>query len=249
MKKYVVFFFLDLLIVLCPLSVSAQIFDYSDDYVSFSYDDEMLGKISIMTHYGNDHYIEYDFSFADRTEDPVSFCMLCLQNKDENYDESQYEPVLSGKNGRDINIIQNDDDFLVFTSKTSNLDNSPYQKYIDIIFDSLSFSDFDSIDSSLVSDGDVFVNINISDQATIYAKAGIDILNGYMKMEIGPDDASDQINELITRIENYLDGDTEYYFDREIKYPFSLVDLYLSSGKDDKILEVVHELEDLIGTD
>lgn len=234
---------------LLSVHASAQIVDYSDEYVSFSYDDEMLGKIHISTRYDNDHYIEYDFDFADKSEDPISHYALYLQNKDENYDEAQYGNLLNGKLGREPIFFQNDEKVLIFCSMSSNTDASPFKQYIDIVFDSLVVPEVDSVDSSKITSGDIFMNVNISDQASVYAQTGVDILNKYMKMELSPDEAADQISTLVTRIDNYLKNDTEYYFDREIKYPFSLVDLYLSGGKDDEIINTINKLESLIGSD
>ena len=234
---------------LFTLPAYAEVKEYSDDYVSFSYNDEMPGEISIINSEENSHSIHYSFTCADNTANGNIVYDLSIIEKNEDFDQEFYDTLFEiGK----VEAIKHQDDDLVlcYSTFSNNTEDPELIKYWDDFQESLTVADnLKSVDSSGIDSQNLVSNVHLSDQALVYAQAALDILNGYMSMDLDPEDASEQAEKLQERIENFLDGTGSSYYDYKIRFPLYNMDYYLKYGHDDIVSESIQELKEILAID
>ena len=230
--------------------VHGTIREYSDEYVSFSYDDEMPGELYVSTSDYSSPSVHYYLHCInpEENEDEQITCFLTLIKKDENFDQDTYDTLLE-TGVSDHTIYQNDDNALCYLSTRIGSSDPAFIESLEVFRNSLIVQEnIESVDVSKIKPRNLVLNVKLSDQALVYAQAALDILSGYMNMDIEPDEAAAQIEKLHDRIENYLDGNTCFYYDYKVEIPLSSMDFYIKFGHDDIVSETILELEELLST-
>lgn len=224
---------------------AAEIVEYSDEFVSFSYDTDMPGEVSVHS-FGDEHAVNYSFTCAGNTSPDHVVYTLVINEKTDDFDQQFYDGLFESARV-EINKIQDDDHILCYTTWKCETDDPALLTYSDAFLDSISIKeDLSSVDAAKVESQDLVSNAQLSDQAVTYAQSALDLLNKYMSMELDPADAAEQAEQLQTRIENYLDGDSYGYYDSQIKYAFFNMDFYLKYGHDDVVAQSIRDLEDIL---
>lgn len=227
----------------------AEIVDYKDDYVSFSYDDEMIGEIG-RTISAESNSLGYDFSSNVRKDDGSAWCNFSVT------------PNVYEFEGQDFGINfyegkENEDDPSKILTKGNEMfshiymhksENDECNAWARIFYDSFKVNDGIDVDNLEFQSDDntvIFSNRILSDQGYTYCEKALEILNGYMDMSIDPDDASSEIKKLSDRVDSYCE-DSDYYADSAIYSAIFLSHLNIDMGKDGKVQESIDELTQLM---
>ena len=205
------------LIVTVP--VSAEIQTYTDDYVSFQYDDEAEGFIS--RYCFSNGFIHYRFFENDMG---VSEILVARDPAD----LEKYE------NAKGIVIKKISDNVLVY--RTENED-----KFYDLILESLFIQDNLDIPDELDT-VEFYKNYPYSEQALNYAQAGWDICNEYLTFKITGKDAEKRMEELIKRAKDYSET-TEDIGDQDVYSTVNFTSLSFALNDDSDVIKLKEELE------
>lgn len=217
---------------------AAEIVDYSDDYVSFSYDDEMIGEIwkfRLM----EDSPLMYSFVSGIK-KDALAECYfgVAKKEKDTSVEESENRKVLLET-----------DDYCAYLHMSDDIEDDAFAAWAKVFFDSFSLSaDMDTLLAGSSIDETVYLNVELSDQCRKYAEGALETLNGYMDMSVSEDDAVAAIEDLQSRIDSYVE-ESDYYFDSKLKNELFLTNLTLMQNDDGEIQKTIDELQKLIGED
>lgn len=227
----------------------AEIVDYKDDYVSFSYDDEMIGEIerNIME---ESNSIDYVISSGVRKEEGAAECYFGISlNEDviggHDYGLSLYEGKENDDNPSTI-LTKGTERFSHLSLYKS--ENDDYNTWARVVYDSFKVNDgFDVDNLEFQSDDNtvIFSNRILSDQGYTYCEKALEILNGYMDMSIDPDDASSEIKNLSDRVDSYCE-DSDYFADLSIHSAIFLSHLDIDMKQDGKVKESIDELTQLM---
>lgn len=222
--------------------ICAEIVDYNDDYVSFSYDNDMSG--TLYSHL-SENSVGYLLICADKTSDGHAQCAISIHKKHDEFDQDLYEKML--KDSPSDYVIIQDDDVFSYISWLSDSDDEDINSWVDLFRESISISDdIDDIEASEeIEYSDIFSNYHYSDQVYAYAQKALDILNGYMDMTLQKEDAVKQIGDLYSRVESYVEN-SEYYFDGDLKNALYFTDKYIESGDDGEIVKAINELQRIL---
>ena len=227
----------------------AEIVDYTDDYVSFSYDDEMIGKIERDIS-AESNSLNYDLFARNRKEDGAAGCHFGITLND--YEVAGYDFGISSYEGK-----ENEDNPSKILNKGSERfshislyesENEDYNAWARVFYDSFKVNGGINVDNLEFQSDDstvVFSNEILSDQGYTYCEQALDILNGYMDMSIDPDDASSEIKKLSDRVDSYCE-DSDYYADSAIYSAIFLSHLNIDMGKDGEVQESIDELNQLM---
>lgn len=255
--------------------VSAEIQTYSDDYISFEYDDEMIGEIAKRIEYEYDYdYIEYYVRTMIRskqekgtvakiliTSSPTTVDVLFTEEDTEDYTvtlESD-DPLTSKKEFRKENegtnfnkvLAQHGDQYVISIISTNEIGSERYNNCKNIVDSVVVSNNF--IENGYIpkdtqekyEEEEILYNKRFSEQGIKYAQAIIDVCNKYMDMEIGGKEASDTIEELRNRLESYKDV-SEYFSDSDIYWEIFNANYYFSTGKDAKIIQIIDKMQEII---
>ncbi len=229
--------------------VLAEIVDYTDDYVSFSYDDEMIGKIERDIS-AESNSLNYDLFARNRKEDGEAGCHFGITLND--YEVAGYDFGISSYEGK-----ENEDNPSKILNKGSERfshlslyesENDDYNAWARVFFDSFKVNDDIDVDTLEFQSDDstvIFSNEILSDQGYTYCEKALEILNGYMDMSIDPDDASSEIKKLSDRVDSYC-KDSDHYADSAIYSAIFLSHLNIDMGKDGEVQESINELNQLM---
>lgn len=225
-----------LLSMLLAAPAAGKIVEYSDDYVSFSYDDEMIGEI---------------WKFRVREEYPLMYSLTSGIKKDTLAE--CYFGV--GKKERGVSIEESDnqkvlletDDHYVYLYMPEDLEDNAFTDWAKLFFDSFSLSaDMDSLLTGDYINETVYLNVELSDQCRKYAEEALKTLNGYMDMSISESDAVAAIDKLKTRIDSYVE-ESDYYYDSNLKNKLFMTSYHLTANEDGEIQKTIDTLKMLIG--
>lgn len=203
--------------------VNAEIQTYTDQCLSFQYDDEMQGAVLKMC---GDDYARYDFFSKD--------CQVSLAVRDR---------LEWDKLGGSV-IALNDNQAIKFNYEEDKINDECRQ-----FMDSVKVEDPEDFvyeypgkdtDSSYV-----FRNKCYSEQAIIYAQKAYDTINDYLSLNIDADEADDIISELERRSESFMDG-LSYNIDRDVYFALFSKSLFISLGDDKEMMEVRDRLKEII---
>ena len=257
--------------------MSAEIKTYSDEYVTFQYDDEMVGVVS-KTH--RNDFLSYMVSSKYKVGDPTSvaayveFCKVPslidtfldptgTDNihveivSEENYDRdlSYADGDVTTTSHQHLDVL-NDTDSIIY-SLTSNSEDSPNYEYVQMLLDTVTIADEwkESLTipkpESEYGDVDIiFKNVKYSEQAIKYAEAALEIYTQYFDMKMDGEEAAKKIEELENRTKSYKDT-SEYAYDSDVFYAIFLDSSSFRNGKDADLMESKEKLEAIIasGTD
>ena len=227
----------------------AEVVDYKDDYVSFSYDDEMIGEIerSISE---ESNSLNYNLHSRTLKEDGAAECYFGITRNDYEFEGhdlgiSYYEGKENDDNPSKI-LTRGNEKFSHLTMRKS--ENDDYNAWASVFYDSFKVNDdidVDNLNFQSNDDAIIFSNEILSDQGYTYCEKALEILNGYMDMSIDPDDASSEIKKLSDRVDSYCE-DSDYYTDSAIYSAIFLSHLNIDMGKDGEIQKSIDTLNRLM---
>ena len=254
---------------------SAEIQTYSDDYISFEYDDEMLGEIIKRISYDLDYdHIEYSVSTRIKSNQESGTTVRMMVTSSPNIIESLFtegdndeytitlesdDPLTSRIDFKAENggtnfckvLAKRNDQYVITIIATSELDSERYNVCKHIV-DSVVVSDNFIENGYIPKDTDdsreteeIFYNLRLSEQGIKYAQAALDICNQYLDIEISGKEASDKIEELRNRVDSYKDS-SDYYADSDIYYAIFNTNVEFLLGNDAKIIETRDELQRMV---
>ena len=256
-----------MLALLCVLLLSAPVYaeiqTYSDDYISFQYDDEMEGAIGYVSFNSL-----YSFSLSGKYKNSgASINIHCDADYIENFhkesesDKSRIVPCADNEFERDIFFIESgavshqkmivlNDEYSIILSLTTldgaSEDNLCSKEFID------SFEyNADAIINNLIFSDDyhviyIFKNYKYPKQAVTYAKKALETCKKYMNMELSGEEAADIFEKLKERAKSYMEY-SEFTADSDMYFAISsFYESYFTSGKDGEILKRMETLEQII---
>ena len=243
--------FVVLCLVLFCWPVCADTVDYSDEYVSFPYDD--AGYYTIYRLFDADNSsCQYILTYIEYPDDNEAFYYYAIISSwPANTYPGGIESALKDQDENDdFAVLAYNDERIVCAHLNPDAGDYPpdiHEKLCSTIGsasceDTFLLADFpeDLMTSDLV------VKVRLSDQAVSYAEEAIRILKGYMDFSIPADEALKLINALQDRVESFIDSDESCPTDSHVKSDLFLTDLYISLKDDSSILERIAKLEKLL---
>lgn len=258
---------------LLAVPASAEIQTYLDSYVSFQYDDEMIGEIS-KTETGDPVYVMYEVNTSIKKNDPdVNYANLTIStnpyiiNSITDEFENQKRTIISEDplqvsieyldhpgTQTIVTVIGTHEDQAVTTSITSNNRESKNYEYCKQFIDSITLSELfnyegyffitkETGDSIMISD--IFNNKRYSEQAILYAQKALDTCNQYLAMEISGEEAAKVFDELERRTKSYKDT-SEYSSDSDVYFAVFLKSSSFKRGDDAKVMEIRDKLQVIV---
>ena len=205
--------------IIISVPVSAEIQTYSDEYVSFQYDDEISGFIE--RYCLRTGFVSY--VFIDENDAVTEISMT--------KDSADLEKLKEVP----TNIVISDNVII------RQYNNGEKSNFFDLVKDSVSVPDDldipDDLDSMYI-----YRNYPYSEQALNYAQAGLDICNEYLTFEITGKEAEKRMEELTKRADSYSDS-TGNYGDEDVYHTLSYTSLDFARNDDADIVSLKNELE------
>ena len=242
--------------VMVTTSALAEIQTYTDQCLSFQYDDAMPGRIAKTT--VKDSAVYYTL---DTDGHSASVSINTIDRLASQFDESEDEyfkiEKISDDKIKSTNFISGEitisqlinttESHFSFMSYTEPNDNDYCQAFLDSIIIDDSFKDgfvFDAIEDDVEIEY-IFRNKCYSEQAINYAQAALDVCNQYLGFDIDGKEAGKKIAEIIKRAESYCNSSDNKY-DRDVYSAIFLGELNFSMNDDGDIMEMKKELQAIV---
>lgn len=229
------------LVLVAP--AAAQIVQYSDDYVSFSYDDETIGQIRRHTDAASDSfYYSLDSGYL-KSNGSIS-CTIGVKPNDSMFGADFYQDTSDPNYPR--KVVEESDTQFSYMSMGGDSEDPARIDQARIIYDSAEFNvSLEDIDIKADEDELIFSNVILSDQGYTYAEEALNILKSYMDFSLSSRDAANQISELYDRLDNYVET-SDYCFDYDVEQAIYLMDVNIGIKQDGEVQKAIEELNILL---
>ena len=224
-------FLTGLLLSCLSVNASAEIIKYEDDYLSFEYDDQKEQSIRLD---GSKNSWNYNLYSGDTDGNFTGGCRICFISKEYQEDYQLYFDT-SGLNTYEV--LSEDPIELTCVSESENGSYTLYRKlledndsffiyaqcsypmeipgeYLLSVYDSIELKD--NVKDFVFDDNyefiDIYNNVTLSEQNKNYARKAVEISEQYLSLDIDPDEALSEIEDIYDRCDEYCDN-SDYYFD------------------------------------
>lgn len=148
-----------------------------------------------------------------------------------------------------IKLLYIDDDTFITASYTESDTFGPESEFVKHIYDTVTVTEsygpgsYNAPEENFYSEN-IVSNVIISEQAANYANEAIRIIKSFLDFEANGNNATDEMTDLYSRIENYAEQ-SKYVHDKDIADILSLIEYKFDGNSDHELVDIVDQLQAL----
>jgi len=245
--------------LLIAMPVHADIQTYTDQCLTFQYDDEMHGTITKIVAPAGGVY--YNLETAD-TQSGVAILpvpeeglngVIC-DDKTEYFNQvkisdNETETIYpeTGLTLR-LKVLAVNDSQYAYVTYDVNKESDESQAFLDSVQIDDSFKEgfmFENSDSEFYEETRVYRNKCYSEQAVVYAEQALKVCNQYLDFKMKDREACSAMEEIEKRLESYMES-TKNAKDSDVKKAIFLLNIKISMNNDAEVIEKRDELRKIV---